>query len=192
MAYTMAYMQTETSQKRCEWANGHELLTIYHDEEWGDPVHDDRLLFELLNLEVAQAGLNWLTILKKRAAYHAAFDDFDAAKIARYSEAKQQELLQDAGIVRHRQKINAFIENARTLHIIQEKYGSFDKYVWEFVDNISLVRPDEQTGVELSKRLSKDLKKHGFCFVGPTTCYAFMQAVGMIDDHEPSCFKTAA
>lgn len=179
----------KTPKPRCAWANSHELLTMYHDKEWGDPVHDDRLLFELLNLEAAQAGLNWLTILKKRDSYRQAFDNFEATKIALYDDKKRQSLLQDAGIVRHSQKINAFIENAKALPAIQEKYGSFNNYIWGFVNNTPIVRPDEKTGVELSKQLSKDLKKHGFRFVGPTTCYAFMQAAGIINDHEPSCFR---
>ena len=175
---------------RCEWANYDPLLTEYHDTEWGVPVHDDRLLFEMLNLEGAQAGLSWLTILKKRAAYRKAFDNFNATKIANYDEAKRAELVANAGIVRNHLKVNAFIENAKAFLKTQEEFGSFDKYIWQIVGGQPRVGALNRDIVkEASKELSKDMKKRGFRFVGPTTVLAFMQAVGMINDHESACFR---
>jgi DNA-3-methyladenine glycosylase I len=175
--------------KRCEWANSSELMAAYHDEQWGVPVHDDRLLFEMLNLEGAQAGLSWLTILTRRDNYRKAFDNFDAKKIARYDEQKRAALLQDAGIIRNRLKINAVIENAKACLAAQQKHGSLDAYLWSFVAGKQLTQADQQQATEISKQMSKALKKDGFRFVGPTTCYAYMQAVGMINDHEPVCFR---
>jgi DNA-3-methyladenine glycosylase I len=177
-------------KSRCEWANFDPLLTTYHDQEWGVPVHDDRLLFEMLNLEGAQAGLSWLTILKKRDNYRKAFDNFDATKIAAYDEAKRAELLSNEGIIRNRLKVNAFIENAKAFLEVKDELGSFDNYIWQFVDNeprVGGVNRDSVT--EASKALSKDMKKRGFRFVGPTTVLAFMQAVGMVNDHEPECYR---
>jgi DNA-3-methyladenine glycosylase I len=175
---------------RCEWANFDPFLTAYHDQEWGVPVHDDRQLFELLNLEGAQAGLSWLTILKKRSNYKKAFDNFDAAKIASYSEAKRAELLANEGIIRNRLKVNAFIENAKAFLRVKDEFGSFDNYVWRFVDNQPRVGGLNRDSVqEASKALSKDMKKRGFRFVGPTTVLAFMQAVGMVNDHEQGCYR---
>lgn len=177
------------NKSRCNWALSSDIMTAYHDNEWGVPLHDDHQLFEMLNLEGAQAGLSWQTILSRRNNYRKAFDNFDAQKIARYSNAKRAELLQDASIIRNRLKINAFIENAKAFLAIQQSHGSFDAYLWEFVNNTPIVRPTKQQITELSKTVSKDLKKHGFRFVGPTTCYAFMQAVGMVNDHTVDCFK---
>jgi len=178
------------SLQRCAWAETHELFIPYHDEEWGVVVHDDRLLFEMLNLEGAQAGLSWLTVLKKRAAYKQAFDDFDAHKIAQYSETKRGELMNNPGIIRNRLKINAAIENAKAFLLVQVEFGSFDAYIWHFVDNKSFTHKQQTEAIALSEYMSKHMKKQGFKFVGPTICYAFMQATGMIDDHESYCFKS--
>lgn len=164
----------KTEKVRCSWAEGNELMAAYHDTEWGVPTHDDRLLFEMLNLEGAQAGLSWLTILKRRDTYRKAFDNFDAKKIVTYTDAKRAQLMQDTGIIRNRLKINAVIENAKAFLTAQNEWGSFDRYVWQFADKDAM---------------SKDLKKRGFRFVGPTICYAFMQATGMVDDHSPDCFR---
>jgi len=177
------------SHTRCAWADTNELFIPYHDEEWGDVVHDDRLLFEMLNLEGAQAGLSWLTVLKKRATYKDAFDDFDVTKIIHYDENMRVELMQNAGIVRNRLKINAVIENAKALIAVQEEFGSFDTYIWQFVEGKTLTYKDRSEATAISEVISKTLKKRGFKFVGPTICYAFMQATGMINDHEPYCFK---
>ena len=159
---------------RCSWCGTDPLYVRYHDEEWGVPLHDDRRLFEMLNLEGAQAGLSWITILRKRPAYRKAFDRFDARKIARYNAAKKRKLLADPGIVRNRLKIDAVVLNARAFLAVQKEFGSFDRYIWQFTD---------------AKTMSRDLKKRGFKFVGSTICYAFMQAVGMVNDHEGACFK---
>lgn len=179
---------------RCPWAGTDPLYVAYHDQEWGVPVHDDRTLFEFLILEGAQAGLSWSTILKKRDNYRRAFDGFDPRVVAAYDEAKVAELLADAGIVRNRAKIASAIGNARAFLAIQEEFGSFDAYVWRFVDG----RPIQNHWQSLSEvpaetaeshALSKDLKRRGFRFVGPTIIYAFMQAVGMVNDHLVSCFR---
>lgn len=181
---------TEDGKHRCDWANFDPLLMTYHDQEWGMPVHDDRLLFEMLNLEGAQAGLSWLTILKKRATYRKAFDNFDAAKIATYSDAKRAALLTDEGIIRNRLKVNAFVENAKALLRVKDEFGSFDSYLWQIVEYKPRVGSVNRDDVhEASKALSKDMKKRGFRFVGPTTVLAFMQAVGMVNDHEPDCYR---
>jgi DNA-3-methyladenine glycosylase I len=178
-------------QSRCHWASTDPLLT-YHDTQWGIPVHDDRLLFEMLNLEGAQAGLSWLTILKKRDNYRKAFDKFNAHKILKYNAAKRKSLLKNPGIVRNRLKIDAVILNARAFLDTQRQFGSFDKYIWSFVDGRPLPTPSTAAekchAVAVSEQMSKDLKKRGFKFVGPTICYAFMQAVGLLNDHSPSCF----
>jgi len=179
----------ENKTRRCEWANSSKLMSVYHDEQWGVPVHDDRLLFEMLNLEGAQAGLSWLTILTRRNGYRTAFDNFDSAKIAQYDENKRATLLQDTGIIRNRLKINAVIENAKATLLDKEKYGSLDTYLWSFVSGKQLTHADEAEATEISKKMSKDLKKNGFRFMGSTTCFAFMQAVGMIRDHSPECFR---
>jgi DNA-3-methyladenine glycosylase I len=179
--------------QRCTWAQG-ELSINYHDTEWGVPLHDDRGLFELLILEGAQAGLSWITILKKRPAYRKAFDRFDARKVARYDEAKVAALLANDGIVRNRLKIRAGIQNAQAFLAVQKEFGSFDRYVWQFVGgrprNNRLKRPDQlPSRSEQSDALSKDLAKRGFKFVGSTICYAFMQATGMVNDHLVSCYR---
>ncbi len=174
---------------RCSWCESDELLRTYHDEEWGVPVHDDRLLFEMLNLEGAQAGLSWLIVLRKREGYRKAFDRFDAVKVARYDAVRKAELLANEGIVRNRLKINAVVENAKAFLEIQRVYGSFDRFIWDFVGGgpLPVARREEATGI--SEKMSKDLKKRGFRFVGPTICFAFMQATGMVNDHAPECFR---
>jgi DNA-3-methyladenine glycosylase I len=177
---------------RCDWANSNELFIPYHDKEWGVVVHDDRKLFEMLNLEGAQAGLSWLTVLKKRDSYRKAFDNFDAKKIAKYDEAKRTELINNEGIIRNRLKVNAFIENAKAYLAVQKQFSSFDNYIWGFVDNKVLNHKDHARAVTISEQMSKDMKKQGFRFVGPTICYAFMQATGLLDDHAPYCFRSAA
>jgi len=176
---------------RCLWAQSHELFIPYHDEEWGGPVNDDRHLFEMLNLEGAQAGLSWLTILKKREHYRAAFDHFDAEKIVHYDVTKREALLQNAGIVRNRLKINAVIENARAFLAVQREFGSFDTYIWQFVGGKPLTNAEKPSATAKSELMSKDLKKRGFKFVGATICYAFMQAVGMVNDHASDCFRAS-
>jgi DNA-3-methyladenine glycosylase I len=172
-------------------------MVAYHDDEWGAPTHDDRALFELLTLEGAQAGLSWSTILNKRDGYRAAFADFDPARVARYNPSDVERLVRDASIVRHRGKIESTINNAQRVLAIQEERGGFDAYVWEFVDGAPVVgawsRLDELPSVSReSTALSRDLKRRGFRFVGPTTVYAFMQAAGLVDDHVVTCFRRAA
>lgn len=173
------------SLNRCAWANADPLLTVYHDKEWGVITHDDQKLFEMLNLEGAQAGLSWLTILKKRQGYRQAFDSFDAKKIAQYTDQKRAELLANPNIIRNRLKVNAFIENAKAYLEIQHTFDSFDTYVWSFADTPLTA----EQGKLVCNVMSKDMKKHGFRFVGPTTCYSFMQAIGMVNDHETTCFR---
>jgi DNA-3-methyladenine glycosylase I len=179
---------------RCEWAGGDPLMQAYHDEEWGVPKRDDRRLFEVLVLDGAQAGLSWMTILRKRENYRQAFDNFDPAKVAAYDEAKIEELLQNPGIIRNRQKINSAIRNAEALLRVQEEFGSFEAYIWGFVDgkpiqNSWQTMSELPAKTELSDIISKDLKKRGFSFVGPTIVYAFMQAVGIVNDHTVDCFR---
>jgi DNA-3-methyladenine glycosylase I len=179
--------------QRCDWARN-EILTAYHDLEWGVPVHDDRTLFEFLVLEGMQAGLSWETILKKRAAYRAAFDSFDAEVIAGYGQRKITELLANPGIIRNRLKIEASIQNARSFLRLKTDYGSFNEYVWQFVGGKPIQNswrslPHIPTQTPESNAMSKDLRQRGFKFVGPTICYAFMQAVGMINDHLVNCFR---
>lgn len=181
------------TMNRCGWACT-ELLAAYHDLEWGVPVHDDRTLFEFLILEGVQAGLSWETVLKKRDSYRAAFDCFDASAIAAYEQSKIRELLANPNIIRNRLKIEAAIQNAKSLLAVQKEFGSFDEYIWRFTNG----RPRQNNRQSLeeipaqtpeSQALSKDLKRYGFKFVGPTICYAFMQAVGMVNDHLVSCFR---
>ena len=186
----MTTKSSRSNKVRCTWAESHELHTQYHDAEWGVPVHDDRLLFEMLNLEGAQAGLSWITILKKRDHYRQAFDNFDFNKIATYDAKKKAALLKDAGIVRHKLKINAVVENAKVIIKIRDEFGSFDKYVWSFVGGKPQRRGGKNIPSPEADLLSKDLKKRGCRFVGKTTCYAFMQAVGLVDDHAPDCFRS--
>jgi DNA-3-methyladenine glycosylase I len=181
-------------KQRCEWARGSALEREYHDKEWGMPVHDDTKLFEFLILEGMQAGLSWSTILKKRQGYVRAYDGFDARKIARYDTKKIKDLLSNPGIIRNRLKILASIANASGYLQVQEEFGSFDDYIWHFVDGKPKVNkwqslnqiPDK---TRESEAMSKDLKKRGFKFVGPTICYAFMQATGMVNDHTLDCFR---
>jgi DNA-3-methyladenine glycosylase I len=180
-------------KRRCGWARG-ELDIAYHDREWGVPLHQDRLLFELLILEGAQAGLSWSTILKKRAAYRKAFDRFDAAKVGRYTAARVERLMGDAGIVRNRAKIEATIANARAFLEVKREHGTFDKYIWQFVGGQPTQNAWRQHGecpaeTDASRAMSRDLVKRGFRFVGPTICYAFMQATGMVNDHLRDCFR---
>jgi DNA-3-methyladenine glycosylase I len=180
---------------RCPWA-GNELSIRYHDEEWGVPVHDDRKLFEFLILEGAQAGLSWDTVLKKRENYRAAFDGFDPEKIARYGRSKLASLLKTEGIIRNRLKIASAVKNAKAFLKVQSEFGSFDRYVWSFVDKqprpIRKSLKQVPASTPVSDALSKELKKLGFTFVGSTICYAFMQAVGMVNDHLVTCFRYPA
>lgn len=184
------------NNKRCAWAGSDALYQRYHDTEWGVPLHDDQRLFEFLILEGAQAGLSWITILRKRDNYRAAFDDFDAARIAAYGENKIESLLQNAGIVRNRLKVRAAVINAQRFLEVQDEFGSFDQFIWQFVDgktkqnrwrsmaNIPSSTPE-------SDAMSKELKRRGFKFVGSTICYAHMQATGMVNDHTTDCFRHA-
>jgi DNA-3-methyladenine glycosylase I len=179
--------------KRCAWART-PLSIAYHDLEWGVPVHDDRVLFEFITLEGAQAGLSWETILKKRDAYRCAFSGFDAAKVARYTAARRARLMRDEGIVRNRLKIESTVTNAAAFMAVQREFGSFDRFLWDFVGGaprISRARPSRQLPARtaLSDALSKELKRRGFRFVGTTICYAFMQAVGIVNDHTTDCFR---
>jgi DNA-3-methyladenine glycosylase I len=180
--------------KRCAWALSSQQYLDYHDREWGLPTHDDRKLFEMLILEGVQAGLSWSLILKKRAGYFQAFDGFDAHKIARYDDRKVQELLANPEIVRNRLKIQAAIQNARAFLELQSQYGSFDAFLWRFVggqplQNAWQTLQDIPASTRESDAMSKELKRHGFTFVGTTICYAFMQAVGMVNDHIMECFR---
>ena len=182
---------------RCHWASGSELTMRYHDEEWGVPAHDDRTLFEFLILEGAQAGLSWETILNKRENYRAAFDQFDPGRVAAYDRRKMQRLLKDPGIVRNRLKISSAIGNAKAFLRVAEQFGSFDRYIWRFVDGAPRVnsrKSPRQVPAKTaeSDAMSKDLKARGFNFVGSTICYAFMQAVGMVNDHLVRCFRYEA
>jgi DNA-3-methyladenine glycosylase I len=179
---------------RCTWAGNDPLYQAYHDREWGVPVHDDRLLFEFLTLEGAQAGLSWITILRKRAAYQAAFAKFDPEIVARFDEAKVAELLGNPGIVRNRLKVASTITNARAFLKVQEEFGSFDAYQWSFVDGRPIQNAwqsirEVPASTPVSDAMSKDLKKRGFRFVGSTICYAHMQAIGMVNDHTVDCFR---
>lgn len=177
--------------KRCDWAKT-DLSIAYHDNEWGVPVHDDRKLFEFLILEGAQAGLSWEIILNKREGYRRAFSGFDPAKVARYGAPKVEQLLLDAGIVRNRLKIAAAIQNAKSFLAVVAEFGSFDRYVWQFVQGVPKDRKRGQgvpTHTVESDAMSKELRERGFKFVGTTICYAFMQAVGMVNDHNHSCFR---
>jgi DNA-3-methyladenine glycosylase I len=179
---------------RCSWAGEDPLMRRYHDEQWGVPIHDDRLLFEMLTLEGAQAGLSWSTILNKRENYRRALAGFDPAKIARYGAKDRARLLRDEGIVRNRAKIDSVVKNARAFVALQKEFGSFDRYLWAHVDGVPLdgkrrtVR-DLPAKTDLAEGLSKDLRKRGFNFVGPTIVYAFLQAVGVVNDHLATCYR---
>ncbi len=181
-------------KRRCDWAVGDDLLIRYHDEEWGVPLHDDRKLFEFLILDGFQAGLSWAVILKKRENFRKAFDYFDAGKIVKYNDKKIAELLDNKGIIRNMQKINAAISNAQIYLDIKEEFGSFDEYIWQFTDG-KIIQNEYRSWNEIpatsaeSDRMSTDLRSRGFKFAGPTICYAFMQASGMVNDHTVNCFK---
>ena len=179
---------------RCPWAGSDPLYLDYHDTQWGVPLHDDRGLFEFLILEGAQAGLSWITVLKKRENYRVAFEGFDPEKVARYNDDSIRRLLEDEGLIRNRLKITAAVDNARAFLNVQQAFGSFDTYIWQFVDGTpvcnqwkSMQQVPAQTAT--SKLMSKELKQKGFKFVGPVICYAFMQAVGMVNDHLVDCFR---
>ena len=187
-------MRKTNSPERCSWCGEHEFYVAYHDMEWGVPLHDDQKLFEFLILEGAQAGLSWLTILKKRDAYRKAYYQFDAEKISRFNSRSIERLMNNAGIVRNRLKIEASIDNARAFLEVQDEFGSFDKFIWQYVNH----RPRQNRWRQLkdipaltneSQQMSKDLQQRGFRFVGPTICYAFMQATGMANDHVTTCFR---
>jgi len=182
--------------ERCEWAKD-DLMVQYHDDEWGIPVHDDQKLFEMLILEGAQAGLSWSTILKRRQTYHKAFSNFDPLKVSKYTQKEVNRLFQDKGIIRNKLKIQSTINNAKQFLLIQKEFGSFDAYIWSFVNNKPIKNnykklKDIPPSTTLSDEISKDLKKRGFNFVGSTICYAFMQAVGITNDHTTNCFKYKA
>ena len=188
---------TKTNLIRCAWVSDDPLYVAYHDREWGVPVHDDRTLFEFLILEGAQAGLSWITILKKRENYRRALDGFDVHKIARYDAAKVRALLADPGIVRNRLKIAATIQNAKSFLDVQKEFGSFDAYIWKFIGGKPILsdwrtNATTPTKTPQSDLMSKDLAKRGFKFVGSTICYAYMQAVGMVNDHSADCFRRSA
>ena len=190
-------MPTPTKPRRCFWADSDPLLSTYHDEEWGVPVQDDRRWFEKLILDGAQAGLSWLTILRKREGYREAFAGFDPVRVAKFTARDQARLMTNAGIVRNAAKIKSAIGNARAFLALQEEQGSFDRYIWRFVDgkpvqNRIRTRADIQARTPLSDAVSADLKKRGFSFVGTTIVYAFMQASGLVNDHVADCFRRAA
>ena len=187
-------MGDEAMTKRCTWCGSDPQYVAYHDKDWGVPVYDDRLLFEMLILEGAQAGLSWLTILKKRTNYRKAFHNFDAERIARYDQDEIDRLMQDAGIVRNRLKIESAVKNARGFLQIREEFTSFADYLWRHVDGKPIINVWQDISeipahTSLSDQLSKDLKKRGFNFVGSTICYAFMQSIGMVNDHTTDCFR---
>ena len=186
-----------TARVRCPWPGSDPLYLEYHDHEWGTPVHDDRRLFEMLVLEGAQAGLSWITILRKRDRYRAVFDGFDARRVARFTPARVERLLADPGIVRNRLKVESAVNNARRALEVEAEFGSFDAYIWRFVEGRPLINAratmkDVPARTPESDAMSRDLAARGFRFVGPTICYAFMQATGMVNDHLVSCFRYAA
>ena len=176
------------NRKRCKWVTDDEVYIKYHDEEWGVPTHDDKELFEFLVLESFQAGLSWITILKKRENFKKAFDDFDVVKVAGYDDVKVDELRENEGIIRHKGKIASAINNAQIFIEIQNEFGSFDEYIWSFTDG-NVIKHEYLTESELSKTISKDLKKRGMKFVGPTIIYSYLEAIGIIDNHQENCFK---
>ena len=182
------HLKTSSSRIRCQWCTSDPIYIIYHDKEWGVAVHDDRKLFEMLMLEGAQAGLSWITILKRRENYRNAFDNFDPKKIAGYGKQKINVLLKNTGIIRNRLKVESTITNAKAFLDVQKEYGSFDAYIWQFAPRTRESGKPQSTSTE-SDAMSKDLKKRGFKFVGSTICYAFMQAVGIVNDHTANCFR---
>lgn len=180
--------------KRCQWCEGDSLYIEYHDKEWGVPLHSDRKLFEFLVLEGAQAGLSWITVLRKRTAYRTAFDRFDFNKIATYEESKIQSLLNNPEIIRNKLKIRSAVKNAQAFIQVRAEFGTFNNYIWQFTDqkpiqNLWKSSRTVPAKTDVSERMSKELKKRGFTFVGPTICYAFMQAIGMVNDHTVDCFR---
>ena len=183
-----------TELKRCDWPGSNELMQQYHDEEWGTPNHADRKWFEYITLDAFQAGLSWAIVLNKREYFRKSFDNFEPKKIVKYDEKKINELVQDTGIIRNKLKINATISNAKAFIEVQKEYGSFDKYIWQFVNGKPILNhwkttAEIPTSTLESDKLSTDLKKHGFKFVGTTICYAFMQGAGMVNDHLVTCFR---
>ncbi|GAA0419945.1 MAG: DNA-3-methyladenine glycosylase I [Bacillota bacterium] len=178
---------------RCEWVTDDDIYIHYHDNEWGKPVYDDKKLFEMLSLEGAQAGLSWITILKRRENYLAAFDEFDPVKVSAYNESKINDLIENEGIIRNKRKVNSVVTNAQAFLEVQKEFGSFSNYIWSFVQGEPLINnwkehKDVPATTRESEQMSKDLKRRGFSFVGPTICYAFMQATGMVNDHTKDCF----
>lgn len=195
-AQTASWYDTSMQKTRCHWCGDDPLYVRYHDEEWGVPLHDDQKLFEFLILEGMQAGLSWITVLRKREHYRKVFDGFDAKKIARYDEAKIVSLLADPGIIRNRLKVRGAVKNAKAFLAVQKEFGSFDRYMWGFVGGKPIVNKlrdmkDYRSTSPESDAMSKDLKKRGFTFVGSTICYAHMQACGMVNDHVVGCFRQA-
>jgi DNA-3-methyladenine glycosylase I len=192
--YSLRIMSKAVTKTRCQWAGSDPLYIAYHDKEWGTPVHDDRKLFEMLILEGAQAGLAWITILRKRENYIEAYDNFEPDKVAKYTARKKAQLLKNEGIVRNRLKVEASVGNAKAFLEVQKEFGSFDKYIWGFVggkpiQNRFRKMSDLPASTDVSEAMCKDLKKRGFKFVGSTICYAFMQATGMVNDHTADCFR---
>ena len=180
--------------KRCEWCTGSDIEKAYHDDEWGEPLHDDQKLFEFLILEGAQAGLSWVTVLKKRDHYRKVFDQFDPSRVAKYSNEKIEQLLMDPGIIRNRLKVSSAVSNARLFLDVQAEYGSFDNYIWQFTDGKAIhnkwrYMSEIPANTTESDAMCKDLKKRGFRFIGTTICYAFMQATGMVNDHTVDCYR---
>ena len=187
-------MGTVSPKTRCAWSDSSEIYQAYHDHEWGVPLHDERALFEFLTLEGAQAGLSWITILKKRESYREAFDNFEVERVARYDERKIETLMQNAGIVRNRLKVQSTVLNAQKYLAVQDEFGSFDQFIWRFVDgkpvqNYRARLSNVPASTAVSDAMSKELKRRGFKFVGSTICYAFMQATGMVNDHTTDCFR---
>lgn len=187
-------MNSSRKLERCEWCLEDSLCTRYHDREWGTPVHNEKKHFEFLVLETFQAGLSWMTVLRKRENFRKAFDNFDPKKVAKYDKRKINQLLKDEGIIRNRRKIEAAVNNAKRFLEVQSEFGSFDKYMWDFVDNKPVVNkwkklPQIPATTKLSDEISKDMKKRGFTFVGSTVIYAHIQAIGMVNDHLVSCFR---
>ena len=175
-------------KKRCKWVSDEEVYITYHDEEWGIPTYDDKLLFEMLVLESFQAGLSWITILKKRKNFKEAFDNFDVVKVAKYGDEKIEKLMTNKGIIRHKGKITSAINNAQIFIEIQKEYGNFSEYIWSFTEG-EIIKAEYETESDLSKEISKDLKKRGMKFVGSTIIYSYLESIGIIDNHEKDCYK---